>query len=482
MEPRLIQSQSQKLVLSPQIRQYLRLLQLPLAQLRNTIEEEMAENPALEEIPKDGMEDSPSSPTRDEEPENGPENRELRFDETVRALDKIDDDYSQNFYLQEDLSLPETGEISRQKNYQETLITHKESLFDYLLWQLGFLGLTDRERGIADEIVGNLNDEGYLGGPLEEIAQTCGATLAEAEKVLYEIQGLDPPGIAARNLQESLLLQLQRKGPETELAQKIIREHLPLLEKKQGDQIARQLKASPEAIQKATRLIARLDPKPGRTFYSEDPIAITPDATVFIDETEDRKLVTEVHDEELPEIRISPYYRRLLKNKKLDATSRRFLKEKIQAAIDFVKALSQRRSTLGRITEEIVQAQSAFFEKGFSELKPLRLKDISHRLGIHESTVSRAIQGKYISTPKGTIPYKSFFSSKLERAEGGVESQKSMMEKIREIIRSEDPQNPLSDQDITQLLQRQGIRIARRTVAKYRELLKILPSHLRTQK
>lgn len=482
MEPRLIQSQSQKLILSPQIRQYLRLLQLPLAQLSTAIEQELAENPALEEIPKDTLEEPPATRLAEEEAAKEPNAEELRFDETVRSLDLIDENFRDGFYGEGDLARPEAQELARQKNYQETLITRKESLLDYLLWQIGFLDLTEKERRIAEEIAGNLTKEGYLEIPLEEIAQNSDAAPAEIEKVLFELQGLDPPGIAARNLQETLLLQLQRKGAETELAQKIVRDYLPLLEKKQWDPIARQLKASPEAIREAARWIAHLDPKPGRSFYGEDPIAIKPDASVSYDESEDGKLATEIYEEELPELRVSPYYRRLLKDQKLDPASRRFLKEKIQAAIDFMKALSQRRSTLGGITEEIAKAQAGFFEKGFSHLKPLRLKDISSRLGIHESTVSRAIQGKYLSTPQGTLPYKSFFSSKLERVEGEAESQKSMMEKIRELIRSEEPGRPLSDQALTELLQREGIKIARRTVAKYRELLKILPSPLRKKR
>ena len=479
MEPRLIQSQTQRLILSPQMRQYLRLLQLPLAQLLNTVEQELAENPALEEIQKEPNEETVSLTASETDGKQERNDEELRFDQALNALNKLDENMREGLYGQDDLSFSEANELNRQKSYQETLITKKESLFDFLLWQIGFLDLTEKELQIAEEITGNLTDEGFLTIPLEEVAKTCGASLEDTEKVLDEIQGLDPPGIAARNLQETLILQLERKGKEAEWALKIVKDHLPLLEKKQWGQISKLLNAPPEAIHQASKLIAHLDPKPGRSFYSDDPIAITPDASVYFDE--ENKLQIEVHDENLPELRINPYYRRMLKQQKLDPASRQFLKQKIQAALDFVRALGQRRSTLRLITDEIVAAQRNFFEKGFSELNPLRLKDISRHLGIHESTVSRAIQGKYISTPRGTVPYKSFFSSKLEST-GGPESQKSMMEKIRDLIRSEDLKKPLSDQIITRVLQRQGTKIARRTVAKYRELLKILPSHLRAQK
>jgi RNA polymerase sigma-54 factor len=296
-------------------------------------------------------------------------------------------------------------------------------------------------------------------------------------KLIQEIQ------TALSNLKKSgLLLQLERKGPVTELAKKIVKEHLPLLEKKQWDQIAKLTEAPIEKIREAAHLIAHLDPKPGTTFYGEDSIAVTPDAAIYYDDAEEGKLNVEVTDEDIPELRVSSYYRKLAKDSKLDEASRKFLKDKIQAAIEFVKALGQRRSTLYQITEELVKAQWEFFDKGFSHLKPLRLKDISARLGIHESTVSRALQGKYVSTPRGTLPYKSFFSTKLETAQGDGESQKSIMEKIREMIREENPQNPLSDQAMATQLQNEGIRIARRTVAKYREMMKILPAHLRRNK
>ncbi len=480
MEHRLNQSQAQKLILSPQIRQYLRLLQLPLAELGATVEQELEENPALEEVPSDAPGETDADTPSETPTKETADVDELRFDQTLRSLDKIDESLNDGFYSGDDLSLPEIDEAGRQRNYQESLITRRESLADYLLWQLGFLDLVPKDREVAEEILGNLTEDGYLGVPLEEIANRSAVSSADAEKVLREVQTLDPPGIAARNLQETLLIQLERTHPDAQGARRIVQDLLPLLIKKQWDLIAKRLKATPEEIQKAAQVIAHLDPKPGRTFYGEAPIAVKPDASVSYDDSnEGGKLRVEIHDEEIPEIRVSPYYRRMLRNPKLDPNTRKFLKEKLQAALDFVRALGQRRSTLREITEEIVAAQTEFFERGFSQLKPLRLKDIAGRLGIHESTVSRALQGKYVTTPQGTIPYKSFFSSRLERIEGGVESQKSAMEKIREMIQSEDPRHPLSDDAITRRLQQEGLKIARRTVAKYRELLKILPSHLR---
>lgn len=480
----MLQTQSQKLILSPQIRQYLRLLELPLAQLETAIEQELAENPLLEETSSDPLDDTDTASSSGDSPsEDERKTEELRFDETLKALDRIDEELGDEIYHREDFSLPETRELERKKSYQESLITPPESLFDYLGWQVEFLNLTAAQQKISEEIIGSLSEDGLLTVPLQELADRLGVLLSEVEKVLKEIQSLDPPGIAARNLQETLLLQLERNHPDTPLAKRIVQEALPHMIKKKWDQIAKDLKVNLEEVHRAARTIAHLDPKPGRTFYGENSMAVKPDATVSYEETDgDSKLRVDIYDDEVPEIRINSRYRRMLKDPHLDPNTRRFLREKLQSALDFMKALSQRRSTLRGITEELIKAQTEFFEKGFSHLKPLRLKDISERLGIHESTVSRALSGKYITTPQGTIPYKSFFSSKLDRAEGGEESQKSMMEKIRELVASEDPRRPLSDQTVTKHFQKEGIKIARRTVAKYRELLKILPSHLRRER
>ncbi|HXV28027.1 MAG TPA: RNA polymerase sigma-54 factor, partial [bacterium] len=275
---------------------------------------------------------------------------------------------------------------------------------------------------------------------------------------------------------------LKKKGPEASLAAEIVAHHLPLLEKRAWQDLAKILAVDIQQIRNAADLIIHLEPKPGRTFYSEEPIAVTPDATVTFSRDENEKFKIEIHDEAIRELRINPYYRRLLRDKQSDSKTRAFIREKIQSGINFLRALSLRKSTLREITEELVRVQSRFFEKGFSQLVPLRLKDVANRLGIHESTVSRALQGKYISTPQGTIPYKSFFSSKMETTHGEAESQKSILEKVRALIGKENPAHPLSDQEIVKILRDEGLVIARRTVAKYRDLLKILPSHLRRRK
>ncbi len=480
MEQRIIQHQTQKLVLSPQIRQYFRLLQLPIAELSQAIENELAENPLLEEDSREIQDESLALPEQGPEPPTR-DKVTLELDAGAESFDKLAriDEQFWNSYNDLDSAKPDLTEFKKRKDYEESLITRPEALSDFLLWQMGFLNLNEAERRIAEEIIGNINEEGYLKASLEEIAKACQADPAAVQEGLSQIQQLDPPGIGARDLREALLIQLKRKGTEASLAFEIVRHHLTLLEKRAWQDLAKILSVDIQQVKQAAELIIHLEPKPGRTFYSEEPIAVTPDATITLSNDENEKFKIEIHHESLPELRINPYYRRLLRDKHTDEKTKTFIREKMQAGINFLRALTLRKSTLREITEELLRVQFRFFEKGFSELIPLRLKDIANHLGIHESTVSRALQGKYISTPQGTIPYKSFFSTKLETLHGEAESQKSILERMRGLLAREDAGNPLSDQEIVKLLNQEGILIARRTVAKYRELLKILPSHLR---
>lgn len=477
MKPQIIQSQSQKMTLSPQMREYLRLLHLPIADLRQCVENALEENPILEEVSRPIEEDFQESPA--------PASTKAQETASEEDEDRI---LPENWNAKEPLSFTESPiDLSRRnpvetrqtKDFQETLLTKPESLFDYLEWQLHFLELDKNEMKIAEQIIGNINPDGYLTSSLEEIATAAQTSIENAGKVLEKIQRLDPPGIGARNLREALLIQLERKGPEATLAKGIVRDYLELLAKKDWKMLAKIFSASEFDIQKAVALVARLEPKPGRSFYVEEPIAVTPDATVSIKDGTDDSLEIDIHKEFIPKIRINPEYRQMIRDKNVDTATQEFLKARLANALDFLKALELRKSTLQAITEEIVRAQPLFFTRGFSELRPLRLKDIAERLGLHESTISRAIHAKYLKTPQGTIPYKSFFSQKLETEDGEGESQKSIMERIRALIEKEDPEKPLSDQSLVKALKAEGIQIARRTVAKYRELLKILPTHLR---
>lgn len=483
MNLRLIQQQSQKLILSPQMRQFLRLLQLPLAQLLQTVETELSENPVLEEVTEQNErlgEVSPGSETEAPSPTKS-DAQELRLGESFENLNKMEEALGDGVSDSRP-SLSDPKDLQKNKDYQASLITRPEALSDFLLSQMRLLDLNDEGGKIAQEIIGNIDENGYLKASIEEMAQSLAVPVERIDKILAAIQEFDPPGVGARNLQEALLIQLRRKGPEAGLARTLVEQHLELLRKRDWAGLAKILQVDLGEIREAAQIISKLDPKPGRTFYVEEPTAVTPDALVEFDEEQDGKLKVTVNEGELPPLRISSYYRRLLRDPSLDEQAKNFIRIKIQSAMDFLTALRQRKSTLQEITETIVRIQREFFEKGFSHLRPLRLKDVASEIGVHESTISRAIQGKYISTPQGTIPYRSFFSAKLDTLTGEEESQKSAMERIRRLIQNEKPEAPYSDEDILKILKGEGVVIARRTVAKYRDLLKILPSHMRRRK
>ncbi len=504
MDFRMRHEQNQKLVLSPQMRQYLKLLQIPVADLEQAIEAEIAQNPVLEEpgAPSPG-EDPGTAPEPLENPDDGPSlASEVRPGENFDHLDQLDDNFRDGLGYK-DLSAPDSEESGAKHRYHETLITRPEVLSDFLLWQIRFLDLGKDDLLLAQEIVGNIDDDGYLRASAEEIALARGCSTEKILTLLKKIQELEPPGIAARSLQEALCLQLLKKIREIEssalaaaehpgrkdaplpflaLALRIVREQMPLLEKRDIPGLSRILGSPAEDIRRALGLIGRLEPRPGRTFYSPQALVVIPDASVGIDEEDPENLKIEIHTERIPKVRVSPYYRKLLRSKDLDEKAREFLKGKLASAFDFLKALTLRNSTLEEVTKAIAGSQREFFDKGFSHLKPLTLKDIGAKIGVHESTVSRAIQGKYMSTPQGLIPYKSFFSNRMEGFEGAEESQKSLMERIRGLIEKENPASPLSDQEIAGILKEEGVRLARRTVAKYRDLLRILPSHLRRKR
>ena len=461
------------MALSPQMRVYLRLLHLPVMDLRQAVEEALEENPMLEEV---------SGPAEPEEPSAA--SPSTAKDTDTEAEETLPDDWASKEPLTfsnapSDLSRRKPEDMRKVRDFQETLITKPESLFDYLEWQIHFLELDATQKKIAAEIIGNIDPDGYLNASLEEIASATRAEVRAIEEVLRKIQALDPPGIGARDLREALLIQLERKGSPATLAQAIVRDHMALLAKRDWKMLVKIFSVSEPEIKKAADLISRLEPKPGRSFYVEEPIAITPDATVSIKEGTEDGLEIEIHNELIPELRINAEYRRMLREKGLDGKTKEFLKTRLASGMDFLKAIDLRGSTLRAITDEIVRAQPLFFTRGFSHLRPLRLKDIAERVHLHESTISRAIHGKYLKTPQGTIPYKSFFSQKVGVENDEGESQKSIMERIRSLVEKEDPLRPLSDQVIVKKLKEEGITLARRTVAKYRETLKILPTHLR---
>jgi RNA polymerase sigma-54 factor len=348
---------------------------------------------------------------------------------------------------------------------------------EHLLWQLRMDGLPPEEQEIALELLGNLDENGYLTVDIEDLAFQTRQDFDTVERVLRRIQQLDPPGVGARNVRECLLLQIRALGKEDSIAYRIVRDHLDLLEAKKYDRIARELGVSIEEVVNATQFIATLEPRPGRNFGEDETRYVIPD--VFVHKVGDELVVT-LNDEGLPRLRVSNYYRRILhENGAEDA--KRYIQEKLRSAAWLIKSIHQRQRTLYLVTQSIVRFQRAFFEHGISHLKPLVLKDVAMDVGMHESTVSRATANKYVHTPQGTFELKFFFTSSLQTADGDEVSAESVKERIREIIAAENPRKPLSDQQIAKLLAKENIAIARRTVAKYREMMGLLPSSKRRQ-
>ncbi len=381
-----------------------------------------------------------------------------------------------------DLSRSAPGDIQKIRDYQESILSKPATLADYLIQQLGVLDLSKTESLVAHEIIGDIDEDGRFSATTDDVAKAADCTTDMAEKVLKKIQQLDPPGVGGRNLREILLIQLSRKeSRDARLAHKMIEQHLELVEKKKLTDIAKSLGVSMNNVMAAYEVIRMLEPRPGAAFMIGNSTDVKIDAAVYPNPEAEGEFVIDIMDDEIPEIRINPVYRALLKDKKTDAQTKQFIKQKIQSGLDLIRAISQRKSTIRQITEEIVKEQGGFLLNGLSHLKPLRLKDISGKIGVHESTVSRAIQNKYILTPQGAISYRNFFSTKLETDDGASESQKSVMERIKSLIQEENRKKPLSDAKIVNCLRQDGILISRRTVAKYRDRLKILPTHLRKQ-
>jgi RNA polymerase sigma-54 factor len=475
LDIKLTQKLTQKLVMTPQLRQAIKILQLPRGELDALIDEELAENPVVERV---GEEDA----TPEEEPVAAGE--ELA---TAAAKEEIDwQAYLENYSENNMPALPQTGDgegDEERQNTLENLLTRTESLAEHLSWQLRFSDLTAEEKQIASLIIGNLDVDGYLQASIKEIAASAEVSVELVERVLQIIQACDPPGVGARDLRECLLLQLRTQGsddpavedPTLSLAGAIVRDHLSALEGRRFDRLAKELDATPEEVSRAIKLITSLEPKPGRNFGDGEVRYVTPD--VYVDKVGDEYVVT-LNEEGLPRLKVSSAYRRLLAE---GGEAKDYVQDKIRAAAWLIKSIHQRQRTLLLVAQSLVKFQQDFLTHGVSQMRPLVLRDVAEDVGIHESTVSRAIANKYIATPRGIYALKQFFTTGLKGRQGQDVAAQSVKERIREMINNEDPARPLSDEEIAQVLVQDNINIARRTVAKYRESMNILPSAKRKQ-
>ena len=469
LEQRLLQKQTQKMVLSHQMQQALQILQLPLMELQQVIRQELVQNPTLEEVQE---EKESASPAEIEKIENQDESYDEETGNLIEEMEKIAS--SQELwkeYLQ-NLNYPAAADSDEDKGSKPTVA--RPNLQNHLIRQLQLSDCPDYS--IGELIIGNIDEDGYFHSSIQEIADSSGTATEKVEDVLSLIQTFEPAGIGARDLRECLLIQLNAKREKEPLAIKIVSEHLTELEKKKYSQIAIKSGSDIEDIKTAVRIIAALEPKPGSKFTRHSPQYILPDVTV---KKMDGNYIIIVNDSEFPALRINPFYRKLLKGKASPAT-KKYLAEKFKSALWLIKSIDQRKRTIYRVAECIVKKQKEFFDRGISSLKPLRLKDVARELNLHESTISRVTTEKYVETGQGIFELKYFFSGTLKDSESTT-STRSIKAKIERVIKNEDQNEPLADHKIAELMKKEGINIARRTVAKYREGLRILPVQLRKQ-
>jgi len=477
-----LQSQVQKpiitIMMSPQMQQAIQLLQLPILELTQKIEQELAQNPVLEEISREEpveeqlREESPEQTPRDEGKEA---EKDLKFKEEFDVLRKIDDEWRDYFRESGPHFRPSEDEEER-RAFLEASITQSETLSEHLSAQMALAASDDDERELGDLIIGNIDEHGFLRISLDELALLAGKTPQEIEHVLKIIQTFDPSGVGARDLKESLLIQLRNMDKEGSLSYRILERHYESLGKKKYQEIARAERVKVTDIQDAVKEIMRLSLRPGGGFGRTQAQYITPDITLRKD---DGKFEITINDERIPHLRISNFYRRMLGDDNVTKEVRDYIKDKVHAGRWLIKNIHQRQETLYNIASEIVRVQESFFRTGGGALKPLTMHRIAEAVGLHESTVSRAISGKYIDTPHGIFPLKFFFTTGIEMSGGGEVSAHRVKRALRELVAKEETKKPLSDEALVKMLNDEGYKIARRTVAKYRKELGILPSHLR---
>jgi RNA polymerase sigma-54 factor len=468
LEAKLSLRQTQRMIMTQSLQQAIGLLQLTRMELIQTVRQELEENPLLEEELVEAAEEVPETKTEAAAEEPAEPEREEKLSETDwEAYLQDASDYRREFPREE---LERAG--------PEETMTRPRSLADHLTFQL-YLSTSDTSLiAWANLIIGNLDENGYLTVPLAELNEEPPADPSVPERALRLVQSFDPVGVAARDLGECLLVQLDARGAEARLARCLISEHLAELEHRNIARLADRLKVPPREVQVALELIASLEPKPGRTFSTDEPRYITPD--VYILKVDDRFVVV-LNEDGLPRLRVSGYYRAILSRRSQNSKeTREYVEGKMRSALWLIRSIEQRQRTLYKVTESIVKFQRPFLEQGISAMRPLTLKEVAEDIGMHESTVSRVTTNKYVHSPQGLFELKYFFHRGVPATDGGgTVSSLTVKEIVRKLLTQEDQGKPLSDQKIVEILQQQGVEIARRTVAKYRSQLRIPSSSKR---
>jgi RNA polymerase sigma-54 factor len=459
----------QKLILTPSLQQAIKLLPMSTLELSELLNQEMVENPMLEEVPTEELQPVEAAPEKQEEQKPA----------TAEKTDSWDDqDYEYFFgdYLDDGYRPRTPTEVKELPPIENTLST-SSSLADHLLWQLSMQTDEPAIREIGEAIIGNLDDDGILVATVEEIASMGPWPPEEVERALALVQTFDPIGVAARDLQECLTIQIRHLGLAGSPAEKIVTEHLHLLKNHQVQELSRKLGMSIDDLKEHIEIIRHLDPKPGSRYNPSQSQYVIPD--VYVMKVEDQ-YVAVLNEEGLPQLRISPVYRRLL-DKGADNTdeTRAYVKDKFRSALWLIKSVEQRQKTIHKVATSIINFQRDFLDHGIEYLRPLVLRDVATDIGMHESTVSRVVTNKYMHTPQGVFEMKYFFHSGIASSYGEAVSSVTIKQRIRKIIEQEDPRKPLSDSKIVSILQREGLELARRTIAKYREELKIPTSNQR---
>jgi len=478
---------SQQLVMTPQLQQAIKLLQLSRLELAGVVEQELQENPVLEETQdveeeRDTAQAAEQNLTESETTETAAADQSGDASVTDREptdAEKIADVDWQNYMD----AYPQTGMAPVRDDDErpsfESTFTRRETLAEHLSWQLQLATFDPEEAEAAGFIIGNIDDDGYLQASVEEIAAQSGVEPETVASALARVQAFDPTGVGARDLRECLMIQADALKIDDPLVREIIDEHVGALTRRDFRGIARSLNVTIEEVSAAANVIGQLEPKPGRGFGGEDAVYIVPDIYVY-------KVGDEFHiqlnEDGLPKLRISNLYRNVLaRSAQTPKETKDYVQDKVRSALWLIKSIHQRQRTIYKVMQSIIRHQRDFFDKGIAHLKPLNLRDVAEDIEMHESTVSRVTTNKYVHTPQGIFELKFFFNSSINRTDGEAMASESVKEKIRKIIAAEDPRRPLSDQRIAEMLKAGHIDIARRTVTKYREAMNLLSSTKRRQ-
>ena len=477
LEPRLSLKVTQKQILTPGLVQMVTVLALNRLELKEMINKEMTENPILEEIPEDGPPSVEELAATEEKPAPP-------ADQAVREAEGTNDPFAEidfgsffDEYLDPGYRSPQ-AEMVELPSF-ENFLSNPASLHDHLKWQLTMSHHSPELNTAIELILGNLNEDGYLTASLEELSQNGGPGGKELEGALRIVQECDPPGVGARDLRECLLIQLRALGAEATMAGQIVKDHLPLLQNKQYKEIARILAKQTQEVEAAVEVIRKLDPFPGQRYNLTQPRFIEPD--VYIVKSGDEFTVI-VSDEDLPQLRLNPSYRRLLDHGNATKEVRNYVKERYTSAMNLLKNIEQRKQTIVKVCEAIIRRQRDFLDYGVDYLKPMMIKDIAEEVSVHPSTVSRAVSNKYSHTPQGVFELRYFFSEAVKGPSGDQIPLLILKRKVKKMIEQEDKDNPLTDDHIARILCSQGVDVNRRTVAKYRADMRIPSTHQRRNK